>query len=81
MGKRAAECALDLLVCVGEESRAIAAAAREAGMPADKIKELNTADDAAVLLRDVAQPGDAVLVKASHSMGLARVVEELMVSC
>lgn len=81
VGKRAAECALDLLVCVGGESRAIAAAAREAGMPADKIKELNTADDAAVLLRDVAQPGDAVLVKASHSMGLARVVEELMVSC
>ncbi len=81
VGTRAAECGLELLVCVGDESRAIAAAARDGGMPADRIREMNTADEAAGLLRGAVCKGDAVLVKGSHSMGLARVVEELMASC
>ena len=42
---------------------------------------MNTADEAAGLLRGAVCKGDAVLVKGSHSMGLARVVEELMASC
>jgi UDP-N-acetylmuramoyl-tripeptide--D-alanyl-D-alanine ligase len=35
-------------------------------------------DDATALLRELLQPGDAVLVKASRAVGLERVADELL---
>jgi UDP-N-acetylmuramoyl-tripeptide--D-alanyl-D-alanine ligase len=78
VGAAAAEAGLDVLVCVGRTARIIAESAREAGFPADAVVELETAHDACDLVPGMLKPGDAVLVKASHSMELNRVVEELM---
>ena len=78
VGKEAARAGLDYLVCVGGRAEGIAQAAREAGFPSDAITEVKTAHDAVPVVRSLAAAGDAVLVKASHSMELHRVSEGLM---
>ena len=78
VGAAAAESGLDALVCVGKLAAGIADAARSAGFDADAIVEVKTAHDAVPVVRDLLESGDALLVKASHSMELHRVVEGLM---
>ena len=78
IGAFAATLSLDRLVCVGPLSRHIASGALEAGMDEARIV---CVDDAAGALRALdmrVEPGDAVLVKASHYMNLTRVVEGLV---
>ena len=65
---------LDMLVCVGEFAQEIANAALEGGMPSDAVFGVSDVDGATALLDGVVAPGDVVLVKASHYMGLDRVV-------
>ncbi len=65
---------LDALVCVGELSREMADAAREAGMDPDRVHWVDGVPGAISVLDGLLDAGDAVLVKASHYMGLDRVV-------
>lgn len=78
MGAIAAASNLDMLVCVGDLARSIATAAHAHGMPEDSIVSCATADEALNAIKPLLKPGDAVLVKASHSIGLERVVEGLV---
>ena len=78
VGAAAATKALDRLICVGTRAAWIAQGAKDAGMDPDKIIETQ---ELSVVLGDLdtyLEPGDAVLVKASHFMGLERVVEGLV---
>lgn len=77
-GRAAAEAGIDALVCVGELSRATAQAAIDAGMPADCVVRVDDAAAALAHLSKTVAKGDAVLVKASHYMGLDRVVEGII---
>lgn len=77
-GAFATQADVDVLVCVGQLSRSIAAAAREAGMPQSNILETSSRDEALAFLKQQAASGDAVLVKASHSMELDRVAKGLL---
>lgn len=79
VGTVAAKVHIDKLVCVGELSHLIAEAAREAGMDPACITLCSNAEEAADVVQPQLEPGDAVLVKASHSIGLQRVVERLVV--
>jgi UDP-N-acetylmuramyl pentapeptide synthase len=47
-------------------------------MAVKSVIEVADADAAAATVLDIAQPGDVVLVKASHFMGLDRVVERVV---
>lgn len=78
VGEFAAAQPLDLLICVGELSAHIARGARDAGMDEDKIVHVATIADVLGELDVRLEPGDAVLVKASHFMGLERIVEGLV---
>lgn len=78
VGRAAAGLPLDYLVCVGELSRHIAAAAQEAGMDSDRVICVDSIAEVLGELDVLVHPGDAVLVKASHFMGLSRVVEGLV---
>lgn len=69
---------LDCLICVGELSRFIAQGAREAGFPAERIIVVDSRGEALNELETRLEPGDAVLVKASHSMELERIVRGLL---
>ena len=66
---------VDLLVAVGPLSRKMAQAALLMGMSENDVVEVADAQAAADMLKQLAQEGDAVLVKASHSTGLEKTVE------
>ena len=74
MGEAAGKSDLSVLVAVGEESRALAEAARggaaEVHWAADR-------ERAWEILRPLLAPGDTVLVKASRGMGLDWVARQL----
>ena len=78
VGQVAAGLPLDLLVCVGELACHIARGAEAAGMEPGRIVRARTVADVLEVLDSYLDEGDAVLVKASHFMGLTRVVEGLV---
>ncbi len=78
MGKLAAKLGLDELVVVGSLGALIADAAEQAGMPASRIVRTACADEALEVVKGCVSAHDAMLVKASHSVGLERVVEGLI---
>lgn len=78
VGQLAATLPLDRLICVGELSRFTADAAKAGGMDTERIVYAASLSEVLGDLDICVEPGDAVLVKASHFMGLERVVEGLI---
>ncbi len=75
---RQAAAVVDLLVAVGEESEPIATAAAAAGLDAADIVRVPDAGAALKALPALLRRGDVVLVKASRSEALERVVDGLV---
>jgi UDP-N-acetylmuramoyl-tripeptide--D-alanyl-D-alanine ligase len=75
VGKYAAQ-VVDGLFTVGRLGALIAAAARASGNRF--VRHFDTTDEAIAELRDLLEPGDVLLIKASHGMHLEKVVEALM---
>ena len=71
---RAAVGRADLLICVGQRARWIGEGAVAAGFPAQSVRYVGASEDAADLLRILAESGDAILFKASRGIGLDRAV-------
>jgi UDP-N-acetylmuramoyl-tripeptide--D-alanyl-D-alanine ligase len=69
---------VDFLICVGELSCLIAESAKEAGFPQENILQAKSREEALAYLTEHAVSGDAVLVKASHSMELDRIAKGLL---
>lgn len=78
MGKLAARLGIDELICVGELSRFMADAAIGAGLPEARVRRCGDAAEALEAASSIVSAGDAVLVKASHSIGLEAIVEGLV---
>lgn len=78
VGKLAAQAGLDRLICVGPLARIIAQSAAEEGLAESAISCVDDAASALAQLEGSLHEGDAVLVKASHSVGLEVVVEGLV---
>ncbi|HYT32477.1 MAG TPA: UDP-N-acetylmuramoyl-tripeptide--D-alanyl-D-alanine ligase, partial [Thermoanaerobaculia bacterium] len=68
----------DEILCVGPRARAFGEGAQEEGFPADRVRTVESAEDAAALLAGTLGPGDVVLFKASRGVGLERAVKRLM---
>lgn len=66
-----------LLMTVGEQGKLIADAARKRGLAAEKIFSFDSADEALSTILSLLKPGDLVLIKASRSLGLDRIVENI----
>jgi len=77
VGVAAAEAGLRLLVAFGPASRHTAAAALEAGLPAERIICTDDPAEAAARVRERLSKGDLVLVKASRGTRLERVSDLL----
>lgn len=78
VGRRARDVA-DLLITVGPRARYIAEEAREAGLAAAAVVELDDADQALGYLRRTIRRGDVVLLKGSRGVKLDRIVPALEV--
>lgn len=72
LGRLAVECGTDVLITVGRKARLTARAAIEAGLPRGSVFTARNAEHAAEILRAIMEPGDVVLVKGSHFLGLHR---------
>jgi UDP-N-acetylmuramoyl-tripeptide--D-alanyl-D-alanine ligase len=79
VGIRAAAVA-SLLVTVGERGRVIADEAVRGLMPPGDVVSFDTAEEAAEFLQSVVAPGDTILVKGSHAVGMDRIVSILQES-
>ena len=66
---------INVLVTVGEEAKAIAKIAKHANIETFEYDENNKAIEK---LKDILQPGDVVLIKASNSMKFIEIVQEIM---
>jgi UDP-N-acetylmuramoyl-tripeptide--D-alanyl-D-alanine ligase len=78
VGRRARDVA-QLLVTVGPRARYIAEEARDSGLPAEAVVELNDSTQALDYLRRHIRRGDVVLLKGSRGVHLDRIVPALEV--
>jgi UDP-N-acetylmuramoyl-tripeptide--D-alanyl-D-alanine ligase len=78
VGRTTAELGIDGLVAVGKWSTVMAAAARHAGL--DQVAQFPDVATAAGHLPNQLAPGDVVLLKASRSTGLEKMLETLRLS-
>jgi len=76
VGIRASSVA-EVLITIGERSRTIAAAARQAGFASQNMEEFDDADQAIEHLRKLLQSDDIVLIKGSRGMHMDRIVATL----
>jgi UDP-N-acetylmuramoyl-tripeptide--D-alanyl-D-alanine ligase len=79
VGKIVGQLGVDMLYTIGTHSRALAQAARQQGLPGERVRVFNLGEEE-LLARELKlslRSGDIVLVKASHSMHLDKVVEKI----
>ena len=77
VGRHAALLALDVVICVGEISSVMAKEAKAADTGKSKIYYFPAKEDLLRELQHIIKPEDTILVKASHGMGFAEIVENL----
>ncbi len=78
VGRQVAALGIDLLVAVGGDARFIVEQAVAAGMPAANALYFLEAPAAGVALRDMLEPGDAVLFKGSRGVALEQALDRAM---
>lgn len=77
VGRLVARSAVDLFVAVGPRAQPAAEGAREAGLGADQVRTLASAELALTEVPGWVEKGDVVLVKASRALALERLVDRL----
>ena len=77
IGRLAAK-AVQILITVGEKAKFIAESARGAKMPKDSVFDFFDIYEAGKFLQGLIRAGDVVLVKASQSVRLEKIVKEVM---
>jgi UDP-N-acetylmuramoyl-tripeptide--D-alanyl-D-alanine ligase len=78
LGLEAAQSRIDVLVLVGELSKATAAGALEGGLPRGSVHHFSSTTAAVAAIRGLVETDDIVLVKGSRRMALESIVEELV---
>ncbi len=78
VGLHAAAVGIDTLVTVGPLARDIALGATAGGMKEAAIHTFGTSHEAADVIRDIARPGDTVLIKGSRGIRMERVTQALL---
>jgi UDP-N-acetylmuramoyl-tripeptide--D-alanyl-D-alanine ligase len=84
VGRAAAKSNPDILITVGDLTQHTAAAARESGMPTDRIFAVNNVHEAAKVLKDTGQPGTIIYLKGSlmrHMERIPMILEGIDVGC
>lgn len=77
-GRVVADAGIDVLICAGPQSAHMVRGALEAGMSPSAVCHVADAQEALRKVLPMLSQGDVVLAKASHYMGLDRVVEGVL---
>jgi len=77
VGAYAAEKEIDVICCVGENSRHMYEAAKAIQKPGQEIRYFTTREELLERLSEIVKALDTILVKASHGMGFDKVIEGL----
>jgi UDP-N-acetylmuramoyl-tripeptide--D-alanyl-D-alanine ligase len=77
-GRCAAESGIDALVAVHGAARFMAEEAVRAGMPPQSVQFFEHSEDAGGFVRQLAQPGDAILFKGSRGIAIERAMEKVL---
>lgn len=77
VGRYAAQHSVDVIICVGELSENMAREAEKSASEKCSVYYYAEKEDMLREMGQLIEPGDTVLVKASHGMGFAEVVEKL----
>ena len=77
VGEIVARLGIDHLLVVGPGAVGIAVGAEREGVEPERIRRVETIEEAAAAVRELAREGDVVLVKGSRVAGLERVAEAL----
>ncbi len=75
LGRLAARLGLDFLVIYGNLKEEVAAGAREAGLPAERLRTVAKHAEGAKILKEILKPGDWLLVKGSRSMHMENLID------
>lgn len=75
VGTEVAKNKIDILITVGKEATYIAKQAKQEGM--SQIYEFTTIEEAIQKIQETQKAGDAILVKASHSMNFEKIVKQM----
>ncbi|MBT6691450.1 UDP-N-acetylmuramoyl-tripeptide--D-alanyl-D-alanine ligase [Candidatus Parcubacteria bacterium] len=78
VGRDLVKLGVDYLFVIGERARDISRAAKESGMPEDKIFHFPFTMEAGVFLQERIKPGDVILVKGSRGSKMEQMVYEIM---
>jgi|DewCreStandDraft_5_1066085.scaffolds.fasta_scaffold00485_14 UDP-N-acetylmuramoyl-tripeptide--D-alanyl-D-alanine ligase len=76
VGRRARDVA-HILITVGQRARMMAEAARDVGMPSERLIVLEDVAEAIEVLRPLVSAGDVVLIKGSRALHMERIVAAL----
>ena len=77
VGCIAADTGVGLLITIGEKGRLIAEGAASVGAPGLEILQVERKEDLYPRLKELFRAGDTVLIKASRTIGLEDVAEEM----
>ncbi len=80
VGKAVAENKIDILICQGEETKYIVEEAEKQGIKKEKIYKLENREQVIKKLEEISEPGDVILIKASHSMKFYEIAEKFISS-
>ena len=68
---------IDILICNGENSKYIVQRAKEQGMNKDNIYYLENKEDIVDLIKQIVEPNDVILFKASNGMKFFEIAEKI----
>ncbi|MFA5935383.1 MAG: UDP-N-acetylmuramoyl-tripeptide--D-alanyl-D-alanine ligase [Patescibacteria group bacterium] len=78
IGRAVASIGIDMLVACGTLAHVVADAAKQAGMPEDRIFTFAKSPEAGLFIQDRMKQGDVVLIKGSQGARMEKITKELM---
>lgn len=78
VGKAVAENKIDILICQGDETKYIVEEAEKQGIKKEKIYKLESREQVIEKLEEIVEPGDVILIKASHAMKFYEIAEKFI---
>jgi UDP-N-acetylmuramoyl-tripeptide--D-alanyl-D-alanine ligase len=78
LGQKVKELSIDFLLTLGEQAAVVAESAARHGLPPERVKVIESHQEAILILKRMMLEGDWILVKGSRRMAMEKIVEGLI---